>query len=239
MRIVKIVLFFFLSFVAASTMSEEVSPHQKVEKATTELLALITEAKEYYEKDPDRYYQGVEKIMDELIDFGSFTRSVMGPYGTKEYYASLSEQKDREQYKADYKRFVKTFREGLINTYGKGMLAFNGQKVEVEKATEEDKKLMIEQQSVDVIQNITGDNEVYKVVYKMRPDSKGVWLLRNVSIGSVNVGALYRNQFIAAMDKNNQDFGKVIDTWVIEAQIEDKQAETEAKTADKGAIGAP
>ncbi len=226
-------LFFLLLFSMVTVAAEQLvvvdTPHQRVEQATIELLALIEEAKSYYEKDPERYNQGVEKIMDNLIDFSSFTRSVMGPYGTREYYKSLKTKEDRDAYKEDYQRFVETFRGGLINTYGKGMLAFNGQKIEIIPATDEDKELIRQKESVEVIQKISGEDDVYSVVYKMRPNKEGEWLLRNVSIGSVNVGSLYRNQFVAAMDKYQSDFGKVIDNWVVEAQITSEEAKTVEK----------
>ena len=235
MRAISLILLFLFSITTiAAEQSVAVEgaksavepPHQKVEQATIQLLSLIKEAKDYYEKDPERYYQGVEVIMDKLIDFSSFTRSVMGPYGTREYYKSLKTKEERDAYKANYKRFVSTFRGGLINTYGKGMLVFNGQKIEIIPATKEDLALVDKKASVEVIQKIQGDDEVYKVTYKMRPNKKGEWLLRNVSIGSVNIGSLYRNQFIAAMDKYESDFGKVIDNWVIEAQIDTEEVKT-------------
>jgi phospholipid transport system substrate-binding protein len=50
----------------------------------------------------------------------------------------------------------------------------------------------------------------------MRPNKAGDWLVRNVTIDSVNVGQLYQNQFLAAMKKQNNNFSKVIDNWVIE-----------------------
>lgn len=219
-------VFSITSFAAKQSVVVADTPHQRVETATKQLLTLVTEAKDYYEKEPERYFRGIEGILDTLIDFSSFTRSVMGPYGTAEYFKSLKTKEERDAYKANYKRFVETFRGGLINTYGKGMLAFNGQQIEIVPATEEDKLLIEKKESVEVIQSIKGADDVYRVIYKLRFDKKGEWMLRNVSIGSVNVGSLYRDQFIAAMDKYENDFSKVIDNWVVEAQMEDTTLKT-------------
>lgn len=219
------------AYAAAEHVRAE-SPHQKIERTTGQILTLIKEAKGYYEKDPGRYFLSIEKIMDALIDFSSFTRSVMGPFGTKEYYASLKTQQERDAYKADYNRFVVTFRKGLINTYGKGMLAFNGQQVVISPMSDENKALVGKNEPVDVVQTISGDGNVYKVVYKMRPDKNGEWLLRNVIIGSVNVGSLYRNQFVASMDKYDNDFGKVIDNWVVEEAKIEAEHEKNMKDAE-------
>lgn len=198
-------------------LAAEVTPHEQVDRVTKELIALIVEARDYFDKDPERYYQGVEKLLDPMIDFPSFTRSVMGNYGTREYYQSLPDAAARDQYRASYERFVSTFKTGLVHTYAKGMLAFNGQAIEVLPPSEADRQLIKANEPVDVVQRISGGAESYDITYKMRPNSKGEWLLRNVIIESVNVGQLYRNQFAAAMEKHQQDFAAVIDNWVIES----------------------
>ena len=118
-------------FMAQSLMAAELdkrSPHERVEAATQDLLALISDAKGYFDEDPEKFYRELTDILNPLVDFKSFTRSVMGDYGTKAYYKSL-DKSQRGQYKKDYHRFVVRFQEGLINTYGKGLLAFNGQKL--------------------------------------------------------------------------------------------------------------
>lgn len=208
-----------LHAVAADTRA----PHQRVESTTQELIKLIEDASDYFDKDPARYYRELKAIVDPLVDFKSFTRSVMGDYGTKAYYQSL-DKSQRSQYKKDYQRFVGRFQEGLINTYGKGLLAFNGQDMVVEPADEESLKRIAAGQSVDVIQKIEGSDKTYTVTYKMRPNKKGVWLLRNVSIETINVGQLYRNQFASAMDKQQGDFSAVIDAWIVEAKDLDKKS---------------
>ena len=65
----------------------------------------------------------------------------------------------------------------------------------------------------------------------MRPNKNGVWLLRNVSIESINVGQLYRNQFASAMNKNQGNFAAVIDGWVVEAKdLEEEEAAQQKST---------
>jgi phospholipid transport system substrate-binding protein len=221
-----------ISLAAAGSVVHE-SPHQKIDRVTVQMVTLIKEAKGYYDKEPERYHQGIEKIMDSLIDFPSFARSVMGPYATKEYLASLKTQEERDAYKANYSRFVIIFRKGLVNTYGKGMLAFNGQNITLAPLSDKEKELVAKGETIEVVQTIRGE-KTYKVIYKMRPDKSGEWLLRNVIIGSVNLGSLYRNQFTAAMDKHNNDFGKVVDTWVTEAQLDAESAKDGSKAKDDG-----
>ena len=214
-----------LVILALPLQAEQKTPHETVDVITEELIELILQAKTYYDKDPERYYAAVEKLLDPLIDFPSFTRSVMGNYGTREYYQSLDSDQAKAEYRETYRRFVHVFKEGLINTYAKGLLAFSGQNIVVLPPSEEEKQLIENRKPVDVVQRISSDGDIYEVVYRMRPDGEGRWLLRNVLIESVNVGSLYRNQFASAMGKYNQDFSRVVDNWIDEIQ----QAEDEVQ----------
>jgi phospholipid transport system substrate-binding protein len=193
---------------------------------TGQVITLIGEAKTYVDKDPQRFYAEVEKILDPMVDFPSFSRGVMGAFGTKNYYQSLKTPAERDAYKKNYDRFVKTFKQGLINTYGKGLLAFNGEKIEITPPTAEDKQRVAKGDYVDVIQIIHGKDAKYQVIYKMRPDKGGEWLLRNVTIETINVGLLYRNQFAESMAKYKNDFGLVVDNWTVEEKpLEDAKKE--------------
>jgi phospholipid transport system substrate-binding protein len=207
------------------------TPHEKVTVVTNQVIALIEEAKTYYDKDPQRFYKGIENTLDPVMDFPSFTRGVMGSYGTKGYFQSLKTPAERDAYKKNYARFVKTFKQGLINTYGKGLLAFNGNKIEVLPPTEQDKQRIARGDYVDVVQVIYGTDNKYQVTYKMRPDKKGEWLFRNVTIETINVGLLYRNQFIDSMAKYKNDFGQVVDNWVVDAKTVDEVKQSKADAA--------
>lgn len=231
MSVIRVVLLTGLLFVSSvlSVQSSELSvsaPHAKIEKTTEHLLVLIKDAKTYFEDEPERFYGELRTIINPLIDFKSFTRSVMGDYGTKAYYQSL-DKSQRTEYKENYRRFVTRFQDGLINTYGKGLLAFNGQEIKVEVATAVDLENVKAGKPVDVIQKIYGADKTFTITYKMRPNKKGEWLLRNVSIESINVGQLYRNQFSAAMSKQAGDFSAVIDGWVVAAKDLDEEVEAE------------
>ena len=217
-------LMLLLLNISTFSYAQAIGPQLRIESATQDLMALITDAKTYFDEDPERFYRELTAIINPLVDFKSFTRSVMGDYGTRDYYLSLNKEQ-RTQYKKDYKRFVGRFQEGLINTYGKGLLAFSGQKITVEPASAEDIEKIKKLESVDVVQKIVGTDKTFTINYKMRPNKKGEWLLRNVSIESINVGQLYRNQFAAAMKKHEGDFPQVIDSWVVKAKDLDEQSD--------------
>jgi phospholipid transport system substrate-binding protein len=193
-------------------------PHKVVETTTEKLIKVILEAKKYADAEPERFYAELELLIDPLIDFPSFTRSVMGRYGSKKYYSQLNEE-EKAIYRAQYRRFVATFRSGLIQTYAKGLLVFDGQKIEVVAPRPADLEDAAKGKAVDVVQHIYGSAEKpYEVIYKMRRDGDGSWKVRNVTIESINIGKVYRSQFENAMQQYQDDLAKVVDTWTVKAE---------------------
>lgn len=210
------------------------SPHQVIDKATKALIGEIVEAKSYYETEPERFYQAVDRIIGSFIDFRSFTRSVMGEYGKKDYYKSLTKA-EKATYRQEFKKFEQVFRTGLVETYSKGLLVFDGQKLEVQAADDEAKALIAEGKPVTVVQLLYGNSgNIYQLNYKMMLNKKRQqWLVRNVTIGSVNIGEVYFGQFDAAMKKQKGDLAAVVANWRVSDQefSEDDAKVGEVKTA--------
>jgi phospholipid transport system substrate-binding protein len=152
----------------------------------------------------------------------------MGPFGKRDYYASLNADQ-RQQFKVDYREFVETFKAGLIQTYAKGLLVFDGQKITIAPASEDELALVAQGKTVTVIQIINATSDVYTLRYKMSMNKQKQWVLKNVVMESINVGQLYQNQFLSAMKKHNNDFPTVIAQWISET----KQAGFKVKT-DQG-----
>ena len=185
--------------------------HQTVEKTTTRVKTLIDEASVYYEQDPERFYNEVSLILDDVVDFKGFARGVMGPYASKKYYAQLRTQEEKKAFRAQVTRFSNTFKEGLVQTYAKGLLAFGGTRIEVVPPAGD-----ISDKQVTVLQKIYGESDKsYEVLYKMRLNKKGVWKLRNITIEAVNLGKVYQGQFISAVKQYEGDIDKVIDNWPV------------------------
>ncbi len=180
-----------------------------VRTATDGMLKVLQEAPDYVEDDPERYYDAVHEILDPVIDYRGFARGVMGAYASTERYRSLDEA-GREQLKGQLARFTETMRIGLIRTYGKGLLAFGGSRIEVLDNEGGDPNA----KSVSVRQLIHAeDSDPYTVLYQMGRNREGEWKLRNVIIEAINLGQVYRNQFEAAARKHNGDLDAVIDNW--------------------------
>jgi len=183
--------------------------YEVVQDATVQVMAVVVEAKSYVDAEPERYYQAVQAVLDPVIDFRGFARSVMGPYASSERYRSLDEA-GRVQLRGQLDRFTEVMRLGLVRTYSKGLLAFGSSRIEVVQPPDD----VVESSRVSVRQLIYSDEpEPYVMMYQMGRAKTGDWKLRNVIIESVNLGEIYRNQFQAAARKYDGDLDSVIDSW--------------------------
>ena len=209
---------FFLSMSVAYAAQQ--TAHQTVEQTTQRVMTLIKEANQYFDQDPGRFYREIEQILDEVVDFSSFSRGVMGAYATKEYYKQLGSDEAKQEFREQVKLFSKVFRAGLVQTYAKGLLAFGGIRIEVVPPEQASPK-----SSITVMQKIYGSAEKpYEVLYTMRKNKAGAWKMRNVTIEAVNLGRVYQGQFSSAAKQYGGDLNKVIDNWTI-TPVENKSAE--------------
>ncbi len=197
----------------AQAYGEQRGPYEVVSDTTVRVTKVIEEARSYVDKDPERFYGEIETILGEVVDFPSFARGVMGKYGSKRYYDTLPDA-EKAKFRGRVERFTATFRDRLIRTYAKGLLAFDGNKIEVLPLSG-DADL---EGSVNVEQHIYGNApQPYVIYYKLKEGRDG-WKLRNVSIEGVNLGKTYQSQFSSAVRRYNGDLDKVIDNWTVEPE---------------------
>ncbi|WP_269617796.1 MlaC/ttg2D family ABC transporter substrate-binding protein [Zhongshania sp. BJYM1] len=217
-----ITLFIVFGMLSQSFAAEK-GPYEVVADTTQELVKVIEDARSYIDKDPQRFNNEVRRIMDDVVDFQSFARGIMGKYGSRGYYESLKTEAERAQFRDRVIRFTNSFKDGLINTYSKGLLGFNGNRIEVLPLADD----VDLSGSVGVRQDIYGERaKPYQVVYTLRQGSDGAWKLRNVIIEGLNLGRIYQNQFDAAVKQYGGDIDKVIDNWTVAPQeVMEKAAE--------------
>jgi len=202
-------------------------PHAIIEATTQEVMSVITEAQGYYDDDPDRFFREIKSTLNQVVDFRSFARGVMGKYASSARYKALPSQQAKDELKAQVYRFTDVFENGLVQTYAKGLLAFNGNKIEVLPA---DEKFQGKDGSVTVIQHIFNEgDEPYIVHYKMKKNREGAWKMRNVTIEAINLGKVYQSQFYSAVKQYNGDINKVIDNWTVDP-TSGSEADSDEKT---------
>ena len=199
----------------AQASAAEKGPYEVVADTTQELVKVIEGARSYVAKDPERFTAEVRRIMDDVVDFQSFARGIMGKYGSRGYYESLKTDAEKAKFRDRVMRFTNSFKDGLINTYAQGLLGFNGNRIEVLPLADN----VDLSGSVGVRQEIYGERaKPYQVLYTVRQGSDGKWKLRNVVIEGLNLGRIYQNQFDAAVKQYNGDIDKVIANWTVAPQ---------------------
>jgi len=232
-------LLFFLALSTVTTVHAEttVSAYDTVEDTTRRVMEVVQEATAYVEEEPERYYAALQAILDEVVDFSGFTRGVMGPYASKSRYQSLSPE-GKAQLREQVERFTEIMRVGLVRTYGKGLLAFGGSRVEVQRPPGES----AQSNKMSVTQLIYNDGpEPYVILYQMRKNKSGQWRLRNLIVEAINLGQVYRNQFQAAARDRGGNLDTVMDDWKVADDVAtgvatgDSEAEPAPAQEDAGA----
>ncbi|PKM31312.1 MAG: toluene tolerance protein [Gammaproteobacteria bacterium HGW-Gammaproteobacteria-11] len=190
------------------------TPQQVVEDTSTRVMQVLDANRETYRQDTDAFMQGLNEVLDPVVDFHGIARSVM----TVRY----SRQATDEQ----MERFIDTFKRSMVQFYGNALLEFDSGQINVLPASDRDQQ-SDDRTSVNM-EIRTANGTVYPVTYTM-VNLDGQWKVRNVIVEGINIGLLFRDQFAQAMQSNRNNLDAVIDGWggVVAQSIE--QAEQEAK----------
>ena len=198
-----------MSAFAANVGSQDSSAYDVIQVTTDQVMSMVREANDYADEDPERYFAELQGVLDGVVDFSGFSRSVMGPYATRQRYQGLSPE-GKKELRVQVEQFTEVMRRDLVRTYGKGLLAFGGSKVEVQRPSSPD----INSNKATVKQLIYSDApDPYVIEYQMRKGKDGSWKLRNLIVETINLGVIYRNQFQAAAKDADGDINRVIAEW--------------------------
>ncbi|MEZ5558777.1 MAG: ABC transporter substrate-binding protein [Pseudomonadales bacterium] len=184
---------------SASPAVAEQTPEQLIRHTADSVLALIDSSQSYAKEDTERFYREVEALLDPVVDFTGFARSVMSVH----YQDATPEQRER---------FAETFKWGLVRTYALALTEFRDGEVVV---LPPDRPPRNPKRQTVTMEIHTKAGEVYPVLYSMGQSSDGSWRLRNIIINGVNMGLTYRSQFNSAVNdpKYGGNLDKVIDAW--------------------------
>jgi len=213
-----LLLFAFCTVSHGDEISPATGPGDVIREVTSEIMALVSEAPDYYDDDPDRYISAVGKQLDSVVDFRGFARGVMGEYASSARYKSLSDD-GRDTLRAQLSRFTTVLRDGMVSTYSRGLLAFGSSRIELGETEISPGSTRV----ASVNQYVYGeDGKVYTVKYQLGQYRDGSWKLRNMIIENINLGEIYRSQFEASAVAAGGNLDTVIDTW------DDSQIKTSA-----------
>lgn len=210
--------------VCAATIDRS-NPEILLSQATAELLAISKEARNYVDTDRQRYYQQAAGVLDQVIDKSYFARGVMATYASTRLYRSLETEQEREAFKRRVQRFADALEEVLIEKYADALLAFEGERIELEPVNHTNST-----STKAIIRQIIYDkgNTTYDVQYILNQRREGTWLISNVIVEGINLGATYRNQFANEVEKHRGDVDYVVNNWkmLMTAQADSEKART-------------
>ena len=205
------VILFSLGLAFAGGVSAETEQEKQVRETVAqnvaELVAYFNDEKQYYETDPQRFFNNMDKALTKIVDFRRIAARVMGKYARR----ASKEQRDR---------FVDVFKTSLFETYTKTLIESGTFEIRVTRAainTRSDKRA-----SVD-LEVVSKSGNVYPVVYSMYRTDEGLWLMENVIVLGVNVGLAFRDRFETQMRATRGDVDAVIAGWNVKLDIENPE----------------
>lgn len=207
--IIAAVLSLLFSVAVTAQTIDRSDPEALLKQATNELLAISKAAREYVEQDRKRYYGEAEKILDQVIATDYFARGVMATYASARLYRSLQTDAEKLAFRERVGKFSQALEQVLIAKYADALLAFDGERIDIERIDNR-----AEQGRATLMQTIYDkSNQTYSVQYNLHQQKDDSWLITNVIVEGVNLGATYRNQFAEAVEKNRGDVDYVVDHW--------------------------
>jgi phospholipid transport system substrate-binding protein len=176
---------FGLSASADDSVVNEVSaPQDVIQGAAEQMMETLTARKEYYESNLDELYVMIDEVLLPHFDTRYSGRLVLG----KHWKGTTEEQRSD---------FIDAFYQFLLQSYAKGLLGFDQEKVEfLPFQGELDGKRVV----VKTRMHLDDGSEV-PVNYSMRRTDAG-WKVYDVRIEGVSYIQNYRNQFNAEITAN-------------------------------------
>lgn len=198
MRNIMTWVFALLLSIPLSAQAAAQTPHQVVEDTSIRVMETLNANRDLYQQDSVAFYNGLNEIMEPVVDFQGIARSVM----TVRYSRSATPEQ--------MARFIETFKRSMVEFYGNALLEFDSGKIKVlppargSQQTEERASVNMEVRA--------NNGNVYPVTYTMA-NVEGQWKVRNVIVEGINIGLLFRDQFAQAMQTHRNDLEAVIDNW--------------------------
>ena len=186
-----------LALVAPAQAGEAEDLRQYVEENTQRLVEKLNEERGLYERDPEAFYESMDKALTGFVDFRRIAARVMGRYARQ----TTPEQRDE---------FVVKFKRSLFDSYAQALVNAEDFEIEVEEAIINPNDAGRASVQMEVI---SASGNRYPVTYSMYRNDEGRWLMENVIVEGVNVGLAFRDRFAQEMEENGGNIQTVIDNW--------------------------
>ena len=193
-------IMFVVAAMIAPAHAAEADPKALVERVTSDLFSNVKGLKKGEISDA-QYNERVKSTLDEVVNFPFIAANVMG----KAAYSSATA--------VQRQAFASVFRDGLVNSYSKGISGYADSDIKVVSVVADPKNA----KRVTVQQEVTDKGTVHKLDYTMVQGVSGEWKVINVTLNGVNLGMSFSSQFKSSMRKHGNDLDKVIAGWLSES----------------------
>ena len=193
----------FLAFFCLHlNLAGESNPHRFIDSQAQKMVSIIINNQELFAEDPELFKDKISMIFEPMVDFRRVGASVMG----KKYYLASSKSQRSE--------FIQAFKTSLLDTYTSTLAEWGDQKI-VTVFPENSELKKIE----DVRQNLITASNIYPIIYKVRKNKNGDWLIINIIVNGVNLGLTFRNQFQVLAKEHNENIDEIIKHWTADADL--------------------
>lgn len=194
----------FLGQVAVADANK--GPREVIQESTDRVLQTVERQKEESgDKATRAMAEELLQFLEPAVDFDSIARAVMG----KHRKAASEEQVER---------FISVFKDSLSQLYMKSFQSLEVKEVEVLELPEDFNPDQATKASVQMRATAeSGDS--FDLVYSMRKDDQGQWVVRNIIVDGINLGLTYMNQFDGAVKRHGSVDGAIA-SWPEEMESE-------------------
>ena len=183
---------------SSGVVNSQQNPFENIEAMTGRLLIIIDEHKDGYPANEDAYFEALNTLMTGFVDFDFVAKKVMGRYAK----SSSKEQRVR---------FETAFRQGLVETYGRGLMSYGNEKIVLINK----QALAEKQRRVIAKQEIRSEAAVYPLQYLMyQKKATGEWNVVNVTLNGIDLSKIFASQFLNASRKSSGNIDQVIENWL-------------------------
>jgi phospholipid transport system substrate-binding protein len=183
---------------SSGVVNSQQNPFENIEAMTGRLLIIIDEHKDGYPANEDAYFEALNTLMTGFVDFDFVAKKVMGRYAK----SSSKEQRVR---------FETAFRQGLVETYGRGLMSYGNEKIVLINK----QALAEKQRRVIAKQEIRSEAAVYPLQYLMyHKKATGEWNVVNVTLNGIDLSKTFASQFLNASRKSSGNIDQVIENWL-------------------------
>jgi phospholipid transport system substrate-binding protein len=186
----------FLILAMPSTSQSIEDPYKKIEDISLQLVEIIGAHQKDYPKNEKKYFAAISELLEGVVDFNIIAKKVMGPYK-----AMATDQQAV--------LFAQIFRQGLVETYSRGLINYKDQKI----VLVDQKPLAKGQRKLIINQEIRSSGNIFPLKYYMARKKTGEWMVINMTISGINLRDIFRNQFLQAAQKSKGDLDRVITGW--------------------------